>query len=210
MAKPQTTALDEIAIAAKADRLEKEILGEAKPATANVADRYRMLLKSKTDQAVKKVDLLTGEAACRFLGIPVRPYYQMEAGTRGDYYRINQRFARLFEEWQSDPEEAGLRTPASGFWKNIIIRPWNLNYVEDFTDDGVTVLGKMLKPYKAGDVVINARYEAPYMDGTQLSVFAPNLPPIKSNHADKTFVQLVSVNVTQDMKTYVEGLQYGR
>jgi hypothetical protein len=202
-------ALDEIATSSSL--LEQELLGDApKPAPSAVAAQYRGLLKSSTDQTLKKVDLLTGEEACRFLGIPVRPYCHVEAGVRGDYYRINQRFKGLFEEWLTDPHEAGMRTPDNGFWKNICIRAWRYDDIEDFGEDGMTIIGKELKPIMVGDTQVNGRYEAPYLHGTQLAVFAPNLQPIKSNHATKYFVQLVSVNVTADMKNYVETLNYGR
>lgn len=119
--------------------------------------------------------VLTGDDAMKFLGLPEnRPHQQLR---QGDFARITARFNPLIIKYIRQGDDV-----KKLFWKNIRIRVWHVDNVDQKTADN--------KPYSGlvyyGDVI---------------ETFIPQEK--KSTAHEQYKVQLIDVKVTEDMQNAV-------
>lgn len=207
MKQSQLAALESLA----EDEALSPVSGAADEFDFDPAEIAKAAAKLNSDVNVREFvpkpkQVLTGVAAMKFLGLRAAPFYQLKGGVSGSYQVIYDKFERLFKRWQKLKGEDAI-TADVAFWSRIKLRVWRLDSIEDngFSADGKTILGKPTSPIGlkyAKNADAAARYEGFVVDGTHMSSFLPNLPPHQTNAYQQYFVQLISVDVTEDMLNY--------
>lgn len=185
---------------APADDLEAALLPEGAPpevaddpyfSLENVGDdpTYFALDDDGRDPVIRNV--LTGEAACQFLGIPVRPHFHLK---RGDYSKVYWKFKPLFDRWMNN--KAKFQDPDRLFWKNIKVRVWNKANLEKLSSK--EIVGKRIQAFPLGTGLSDNRYAGEIYDGSAFSTFLSETA--NAHKYREYFLQLVSVTVTEDMQ----------